>query len=216
MIPVPQALKRVLTCTASALSRTDHVGSETLDVFPSSSSSLIVGRIAAETIKAPSPGYPPYNASIMDGYAISTQDIRTSQSSTRTQRFTIKGRIHAGPQPSPQVTFSDSVLSKNPHVMYVTTGAVIPSSYDAVIPLEQVTVLPDGDLEVSKDILKGTTPLKWIRPIGCDIPPETILVKEGEEVDAIHLGLLVQCSVMSLKVRCLPKVRTRLGFFFPQ
>ena len=257
MIPVPQALKQVLTCTATALSSQtdtdiDAVGSETLDLFPmipnandQSSSSPIVGRIAAETIKAPSPGYPPYNASIMDGYAISTLNIKTSSSSQHpSQRFACKGRIHAGPQnpqgldlitkscfstittvPSSLTGPSTTTRRALPNASYVTTGAVIPSCYNAVIPLEQVILLssndndngngrddsdddhtPDRYIDISWDVLKATTLNKWIRPIGCDIPPDTIIVTKGDTINAIQLGLLIQCSISAINVRCLPKV----------
>ena len=213
MVPVPQALKRVLTCTASSLSTlpdNQRFANETVPLFPNKGAmdlpSPIVGRIAAETIVAPSPGYPPYNASIMDGYAVSTKDFNLATSSS-SQRFQCKRRIYAGPQDCQELNGNaDRDINTIPHSSYVTTGAVIPSCYDAVVPLEQVQVMPDEDIEISRDVLKGMIPNKWIRPIGCDIPPGEVILEEGDIIEAAHVGLLLQCSVKELKVRCLPKV----------
>ena len=69
MIPVPLALKMVLTETARSIYHREacHVSV--------SSHELLLGRESAEDLRAPEPGYPDYNASIMDGYAIRTGDL---------------------------------------------------------------------------------------------------------------------------------------------
>ena len=46
----------------------------------------------------------------------------------------------------------------------------------------------------------------WIRNVGCDIPPKTIILEKGEIIDSVHIGLLLQCGVTEVKVQPKPVV----------
>ena len=110
MIPVPQALETVLTETAISI-WFDRQSSNNDDTKTSTSVSnyaqQLLGRIAALDIKAPSPGYPNHNASIMDGYAIKISDlisaketydriIEQEQKDGYILDFHVVGKVYAG------------------------------------------------------------------------------------------------------------------------
>ncbi len=60
-----------------------------------------------------------------------------------------------------------------------------------------------GFINVSPKLVQSK---KWIRPIGCDIAPNTILVNEGDVLSCIDLGVLITCGITQIRVRRVPKV----------
>ena len=133
-------------------------------------------------------------------------------------------------------TNNNKSIASTRTAIYVTTGAVIPAGYDAVIPIEDTAILlPSssaiiGDDESTtmnetnnnitykmhivpskiKSVLNSTTqPWTWIRKIGCDIPPDSIVLSKGEKIQPIHLALVTQLEIMPLdkiQVKRLPRV----------
>lgn len=218
MVPVPQAIRKVLTETALLIqqwgiqSENVSLSQENLD--------LLVGRISAETIRAPDPGYPPYNASIMDGYAINLNDFSRMLSNQDycsvgdmdQQQFHVLDRVYAGPakdEPAHDFDVDIADYTKTlPKAIYVTTGAVVPMRYNAVVPLEQVdeSHLELNVITIHHSVLRSAAHNLWIRPIGCDIRPSTIILQKGEKIEPVHIGLLIQCGVHSIQVNRLTKV----------
>ncbi len=241
MIPVPQALRTVLQQTASHIvqqrqqqqeqntTTTKNSFTETLSLSSTSSpTSNVIGRIASETYYAPEPGYPPYHASIMDGYAINTDDLQQadflSDNSTM-KRFQVIQRVHAGGSRhsnncsndndnimSVSSMGSDSSLVQNdnlPKAIYVTTGAAIPyPTYNTVIPIELVDEynISNQVIAIARNVLLNAQADKWIRTIGCDIPTKKVLLQSGTIIEPVHIGLLLQCGYTEVKVQALPKV----------
>ncbi|KAL7531957.1 hypothetical protein ACHAXR_004335 [Thalassiosira sp. AJA248-18] len=217
MIPVPQALETVLTETAKSLwFRRQHNDANT---SVCSSHQQLLGRISAMDVKAPSPGYPNHNSSIMDGYAVKTSELANAredynkmnqeQKGKFTLDFIIAGKVYAG----------DDNLSDNANhftAVYVTTGAVVPADYDAVIPIEETGINQQNDgtnkmcIISSKieSVLNSTTPWTWIRTIGLDIPPGTIVLSEGEKILPVHVALLAQVGISldGVPLKRLPRV----------
>ena len=220
MIPVPQAIRCVLTETASKLIQ-DGVQVESL---PATHHEALLGRIAAETIKASEKGYPPYNASIMDGYAINLDQIDHIMSLTQNREggsddshadachFHVCDKIYAGPAKIPSQDPVDidmaDYLHQLPKAIYGTTGAGIPSPYNAVIPVEEVDESEVKEHIISIDVSTITSAKHnlWIRPIGCDIKPYTPIVKKREVIEPVHIGLLAQCEIKEIQVNRLPTV----------
>ena len=235
MIPVPQALRAVLTETASMLAHRGS-GSDTCDQIQTETISMhnlknddssLVGRISAERIHASEVGYPPYNASIMDGYAIDTEAISSliagyedidydgEDEDEHTFHFHILDRVYAGPAKYQSLSSEETMdiemveyLESLPNAIYVTTGAVIPSPFAAVIPVEQVdeTDVDDKIVSINLATLVSVKRNAWIRPIGCDIKPFSKIIDQGEVIESVHIGLMIQCDVKELKVTQLPSV----------
>jgi molybdopterin biosynthesis enzyme len=240
MVPVPQAIMRVLFETAAMMMKRGPQ-TETISICSSSSAAAAaqdmhiqaVGRISAVDIRASELGYPTYNASIMDGYAINMDEV-TRISLTTGQghhyddddddgddswQFHVKDRVYAGPTATTEtealhlpviidIDMADYTKTL-PKTIYVTTGAVIPPSYNAVIPVEQVDeseMIEYGIISIPYSALVSARGNAWIRPIGCDIKPYTPILKKGDVIEPVHIGLLVQCGVEEVEVRCLPSV----------
>ena len=245
MIPVPQALETVLTETATSLWLDRQLSSSSITTSPSSSKpskndchqlQSLIGRISAFDIKAPQPGYPNHNASIMDGYAVKTSDLASAkemydglnggEEQKKDLTFDIVGRIYAGDDDDDgDDERTNQINSRTMRTaVYVTTGAVLPTGYDAVIPIEDTSISEansDSNNNTTshhhkmhiipskvQSVLNSTKPNTWIRPIGCDIPPEYVVLSKGEEIQPVHLALLAQIGTNSsdVHVKRLPRV----------
>lgn len=188
MLPVPKALRIVLRQTALLLhQRNSNI--ETTDAKID-----VTGRILANDVVVPAPGYPPYRASIVDGYAI--------QGGGEVSNFRVVGSVLAGDAPPAARPSHDSIA------YYVTTGARIPDSCNAVIPIEHVVVLEptgeDGSTTISiPPHYQQQQP--WIRPVGCDLPPGSVVLSAGTKLDCVGCGLLRQAGVEKVALR--PVVR---------
>jgi len=222
MIPVPTAIEIVLTNIAEALlegadGTIEEGTTEVLPVFcdPSCSqetpSSLIIGRRAAEKIVAPFPGHPPFHASIMDGYAICTNSVLLENERLEDViSFRVVGSVYAGPY-QPSMSHRDEDVRGEPlgnTAIYVTTGGVVPFPYDCVVPVEDA-ILTENDQNHQRYIsvtAKLVQSMKWIRPVGCDIPPNTVLVDEGDVLSCVDLGVLVTFGITHIRVLKEPKV----------
>lgn len=220
MVPVPFALETVLKESAKLLWFQQKNSIDGTD--RSCTTSNLIGRISAVDIKAPAPGYPNHNSSIMDGYAIRTNDLTSvrdeyeslneSDKHDFVVQFVIVGRAYAG---------DGKVISSPEHghitSIYVTTGAVIPEGYDAVIPVEETRLLDVSDghemIQISSTKVQSvlhTKPWTWVRTIGCDISPGSIVLSKGEVIQPVHLALLSQIGMSLRRVKVKELVRVGL------
>ena len=175
MISVEEALKKVLDqvkpMKPESLTNTRHLHH----------------RIVAEDVVVAAPGYPPYRASIMDGYAVACKDGLAPR--------TIVDRILAGDTaPRTQVTAGAAY--------YVTTGAAVPEGCDCVVPVEECTV--EGGTTLT--IVQEPQPNAWIRPVGCDLPAGSVVLPKGHVLDAVALGLWRQSGQAAIQVLPRPTV----------
>jgi molybdenum cofactor synthesis domain-containing protein len=245
MIPVPHALRIVLTETAILKSAETTSGSASEEEETQESSEWmettnnctndLCGRISYETVAATN-DYPSYNASIMDGYAINTDQVKHILASAQatdlseidnretdvtdlknsTLAFDVIHKRYAGKANSiPQELMGLTAV-------YVTTGAVVPSSYNAVVPIEQVqhekryekealysnSSVDDlyDKIHIRINLLETINNNHWIRPIGCDIPSGTVILSPGQVIEPAHVGLLIQSGIDRIKVTRLPTV----------
>jgi molybdenum cofactor synthesis domain-containing protein len=233
MVPVQEALRIALEESAriAALRLAAGAGSSGGPERVGAASSpgdgeapLLLGRTLARPVVMPEPGYPPYRASVMDGYAVSSSasasahsrrgELPAEAAPRRLSRFRVSGRVHAGDgvggcAPAPCLALAGAAASDLPEACYVTTGAPVPDAFDCVVPVEDVTVLQippqDGDESAATtttvvEIRDGDKvasilkPGKWIRSPGCDLPAGRAVVEAGRELDAAALGLLLQAS----------------------
>ncbi|KAK1263847.1 Molybdopterin biosynthesis protein CNX1 [Acorus gramineus] len=150
-----------------------------------------VGLVLAEDVRAPDP-LPPYRASVKDGYAVIASD---------------------GPGEYPLITESRAgndgvdVMIIPGTVAYVTTGGPIPDGADAVVQVEdteQVNDTSDGLRRVR--ILGRVSQGLDIRPVGCDIEKDTVVLKLGELIGNSETGLLATVGATMVKVYPRPTV----------
>ncbi|XP_065866320.1 molybdopterin biosynthesis protein CNX1 [Euphorbia lathyris] len=149
-----------------------------------------LGKILAEDIRAPDP-LPPYPASVKDGYAVVASD---------------------GPGEYPVITESRAgndglgITVTPGTVAYVTTGGPIPDGADAVVQVENTEKVDDSGGSKRVRILVQTSKGVDIRPVGCDIEKDVVVLKSGERLDISEIGLLATVGVLMAKVYPTPTI----------
>eukprot|EP00808_Paulinella_micropora_P016417 g17123.t1 len=143
-----------------------------------------IGRLVlAEDVKATEP-FPPFRASIMDGYAVRAVDGPGV--------FPVQSQVTAGDSPN------HSLLPG--HVAYITTGAAVPEGADAVVKVEDTEVATSTEGAEKVKILHGASPGEFIRPIGSDIKEGEVVLSSGQEIGPAELGLLAANGIVSVQV----------------
>jgi molybdenum cofactor synthesis domain-containing protein len=195
MIEVSCATHQVISETSRVI-LTQH--RETMLIQTTIDNSDLNGHTLANDIIMREPGYPPYAASIMDGYAINLRSLEGLCDSEETKRWThrVRGKVFAGNIPMSSEKVDDDSLSP---CYYVTTGAVIPQGCDCVIPFEEVKISEDGS-RIAISSSYTTSANQWIRLPGSDIPAGSIVLPAGTVLDAISIGILLQTGVRSVAV----------------
>ena len=189
MVPVPDAIRIALRVTSSTITE-EREGGEKIPVDAALNQWL--GRTVDANVLMTEPGYPTYNASVMDGYAIRLEEM----SLTDGPSHAILDKIFAGDDVT---TIHTNASTDLPVAYYVTTGAAIPDSFDCVVPMEQCTVLDDRKLFIQPDatLQEG----KWIRKIGCDMKAGSLVVPRGHVLDPVAIGLIHQSGVKEIVLR---------------
>ncbi len=135
-----------------------------------------LGRILAEDVIA-GRNVPHYNASAMDGYALS---------SART----------AGATPSSPVFFGAGEFE------WVNTGGEISPRFDSVVMVEDSSLdEKTGTLSVVSSLVAGEN----IRPLGEDVFLGQVIAREGDRVTPALCSLLATAGVKNLRMPALPK-----------
>jgi gephyrin len=158
-ISVEEAIKRVLLNT--------HVLQiESLPLSPD-----LLGRIAAADVVARE-NFPPFAASIMDGYAV----VGPLQPGA----YPIVENIHAGAVPQ--------IPLQSGSVAYITTGAALPAGANAVVKVEDTerTSGSAPEVRIKVAVEAGT----FVRQIGSDIAEGEVVIRRGQLLGPYELGLL--------------------------
>ena len=149
------------------------------------------GCILAEDIYA---GFsqPPFNRSPLDGYAFKAN---SSKGATKENPITLKvvGEVCAGDYFYGEVREGEAVR--------IMTGAPIPNSCDAVLRQEDTDY---GEEIVA--IYKELKPYSNYCFAGEDIKEGQLVLKKGEKLSAIKLGVLASLGLARVKVKQKPKV----------
>jgi putative molybdopterin biosynthesis protein len=140
-------------------------------------SSEALGRITAEPIFAHN-SMPHYHASAMDGIAVRAEDTFQAHEQNPIQ------------------------LKRNEDFIYVDTGNLIPSPYNAVIMIENVDEISEDTVE----IIEPTSPWSHIRPIGEDIVQEEMLFPQGHRIRPVDIGVLLASQTTKINVWKKPTV----------
>jgi len=175
MVPVEAAVRCVLE-QAAPLAVVTVPLSEALD------------RIVADDIVSTNP-FPPFRASIMDGYAV--------RSSDGAGIYPIVADVTAGP------TEGQSLELKAGHVAYITTGAPVPEGADAVVMVEKTELAPEGRVRIMDDEVKAG---QFIRPVGYDIQAGQTVIRAGDRLGPAELALCASLGLMEVEVVARPRV----------
>ncbi|CAN6557432.1 unnamed protein product [Malus baccata var. baccata] len=149
------------------------------------------GKVLAEDIRAREP-LPSYPASVKDGYAVVASDgpgeypvIAESRAGNDGLGFTVTPGT----------------------VAYVTTGGPIPDGADAVVQVEDTEEIEEHSLDSGQvRILIQTSKGVDIRPVGCDIEADAVVLTSGQRIGAAEIGLLATVGVTMVKVYPTPTI----------
>ncbi|KAF2071227.1 hypothetical protein CYY_007461 [Polysphondylium violaceum] len=153
-----------------------------------------LGRLLAEDIHSVEP-FPPFRASIKDGYAVRSKD--------GVGKYKILGDSLAGSSSyDPQLLAAQDPKEK--YCVVITTGAKIPDEFDAVVMVENTELIADEKDHVS--ILSSVAVGEDIRPVGSDIPAQSLVLKKGAKIGCAEVGLLATLGLVQVSVHKLPSV----------
>ena len=146
-----------------------------------------LGKVSAENLFSPET-LPPFDNSAMDGFAVRTQDMDHA-STANPVTLKLLGSAAAGDAPS-----TGGELSSAWEIM---TGAPVPSSYDAVICVEDSSLGKDGsEVTLTEKAFKG----KNIRMAGSDIEEGDELLKSGTYITSAILMGLAAAGILEIEV----------------
>lgn len=143
---------------------------------------LATGKILREVIRTDRP-YPPFNKSLMDGIGVSFEELKKG-----IIRFTIEKVIPAG--------VAQYALKDQEHCVLIMTGAVIPMRVDCIIPIEHVLIKNGVATIKNREHQQG----QFIRYKGQDCKKGDTILKIGEQITPVHLGVLASVGKKTLKV----------------
>jgi len=120
---------------------------------------------------------PSYNAAAMDGIAVHFLDLASANEAT------------------------PACLNSSQYHP-VNTGNAVPEQFNAVVMIEDVHVLDNGDVE----LISPSTPWQHIRCIGEDIVATELIIPEGHRIRPIDQGAMLAAGVTEVSVVTPPRV----------
>jgi molybdopterin molybdotransferase len=145
-----------------------------------------LGRVLAGEVVADRDD-PPFDRSMMDGFAVRSQDIAALP-----QALDVVGEVSAGDERLPEI---------RPHqAVRINTGAPVPPGADAVVPVEQTR----GEVEILEGVAAGHCILDrgalaksgTVVATG-EITPEALAVCASAGADPVTVIRRVRCAVLS-------------------
>ncbi len=196
MLSVEEALERLLAASG--------------DPLPTEAVSLenALDRVLAESIHG-AVDLPPWDNSSMDGFAVHAADIAGANPGSPI-RLRVVGEVRAGGSADIDVPPGCAVR--------IMTGARLPDSADAVVPVEATIVEEAPFGAASRDLgFRAGEPLPdaclvsvaveagdFVRTRGQDVRAGTRLLEPGRRVTPAHISLAAAVGVDSMRVHCRP------------
>jgi molybdopterin molybdotransferase len=130
---------------------------------------------------------PPHDKALMDGYAVLSGD--------RSAERRVLEEVAAGATPTLSVTSGTATR--------IMTGAPIPVGADAVIPIEQSTLLPSGLVRFSTS---NHRPGQHVMRRGDSVRAGHVVVQRGALVRALEIGICAEAGCVRVPVVPQPRV----------
>lgn len=142
------------------------------------------GRFVAEDVEA-TIDLPPFASSAMDGYAVRAADTPG--------RLAVVGESAAGTPFLGELAPGQAIV--------ISTGAVVPASADAVVPVEQVA--RDGELV---EVATAIPPGEFVRAPGSDVRRGSLILAAGTRLGPAQIGAAAAAGRSSLSCHRRPRV----------
>ena len=142
--------------------------------------------------------YPSGNNAAFDGYAVKSSD--TQKLSKRLyKRFKIIGSIAAGNKPlKKKIKKFDTVE--------IMTGALIPNSFDTIIPIEQIDFYPTKKNAKYILINRRIPKFEHVRFKGSDYKKGDLLISKGTILQSNHILALTTLGIKKIEVKKKPNI----------
>mgnify|MGYP001387489764 FL=1 len=142
--------------------------------------------------------YPSGNNAAFDGYALKSSETYKLNKKIY-QKFKIIGSIAAGNKPIKKKI-------KKFETVEIMTGALIPRSFDTIIPIEQINFYPNK--KNAKYILlnKKITKFEHVRFKGSDYKKGDLLISKGTILQSSHILALKTLGIKKVKVKIKPNI----------
>lgn len=141
-----------------------------------------LGRVLAADVVTPIP-LPPFRNSQMDGFAVRAAEIASAP-----VELPIVGEIAAAPgEPAPLAPGT---------AVRIMTGAPLPAGADAVVPVEDTTVI-GSIVSIARPRAVG----EYVRDVGSDLLSGDVIVPAGVRLASRHLGALAASGIARVDVR---------------
>ncbi|MEL7496317.1 MAG: gephyrin-like molybdotransferase Glp [Planctomycetota bacterium] len=152
----------------------------------------LAGRILQEDLSADLDS-PPYDKSMMDGFAVRSQDV-----TSKDKCFSIIETVTAGEQASNRLVANSATR--------IMTGAPIPEDADAILMVELAEEIEsNGQTQVRFD-LDHVAPEKHLLRQGTNFSNGDVLFTKGTSIRAHDVGLLAEIGVTTAKVGTRPTI----------
>ena len=146
-----------------------------------------IGLRLAEELRADR-DYPPFDKSLMDGYAVRAADVGGGDTELR-----VTGEVAAGATPERPVGAGEAQA--------IMTGAPLPPGADGVIPVEETERV--GDLV---RIRKADAPGRYIARRGADLAAGQVVLEMGQLIGPAQVA--AAATVGAARVKCFARPRT--------
>ena len=148
----------------------------------------VLGLTLAEDISAPEDS-PPFDKSLMDGFAVRAADVANGFVSLKVVEFVTAGRVPSVPVGPGEAT-------------QIMTGAPIPEGVDLVVKIEET--LPDIDSVhvTTKSVTPGTNILRR----GTSVHAGDVVLKAGMKLNGSRIGALAELGRAVVQVHRRPTV----------
>jgi molybdopterin molybdotransferase len=133
---------------------------------------------------------PPYDKSLVDGYAVLAADVQDAP-----VELQVVEEVMAGQVPQRSVTTGTAIR--------IMTGAPIPSGADAVVMVEDTRRVDDSHVKVTVDRLESG---QSIMRQGVSMKREQVVLRRGTPIRAVEIGLLAELGCDGVEVYRTPTV----------
>ena len=146
--------------------------------------------------------YPSGNNAAFDGYAIKSSDTYKLNKKIH-KKFKIIGSIAAGNKPL-------KIKNKKFQSVEIMTGALIPKSFDTIIPIERINFYPNKKNAKYIILNKKIPKFEHVRFKGSDYKKGDLLISQGTILQSNHILALKTLGIKKIKV----KKKTKHFIFF--